>query len=258
MHARAARPDDYDAFMRFWAELGLGQPPPPRDSWVEQLCPQTLFLADGEHLAAYNLAFAFGARGDVRQVVVAPEYRRRGVGRALMAAVADKLRARGCTEWRLEVRANNAPAIALYRSVGMQPHCDIHIVTLDRDACARFAATRSGAHRSVEVTPDDDRELERALDLGAGQLARWRAHRVGSPLRRIGTTALTQVRRDFAPTHGLLFPFRAPDPDVAAHLMADALPGPHEVCVIDPAIHAALLGAGATPKEHQVEYAGAL
>jgi GNAT superfamily N-acetyltransferase len=263
MHARPARPDDHDAFLGFWAELGLDQPAPPREVWAQNLCPNTIFLDDDGTLAAYNLCFAFGARGDVRQVVVAPAYRRRGVGRLLMAAVADKLRARGCTEWRLEVRASNAPALALYRAVGMRPLGDVFSVTMDAAACARFAQAASGRHVAQEVTPADDAALEGALDLGAGQLARWRAHRAGAPMRRIGVTGFTQIWRDYAPAHGLLFPFRAPDVDVAAHLLAAALPAPgtdaaYEVCVIEPVLHAALLAAGAVAKDHQLELGGPL
>lgn len=258
MQVRAARPADYDAFTRFWAQLDLEQPVPSRERWVEQLCPETIFLADGEAFAAYGLAFAFGPRGDVRQVVVDRAFRRRGVGKLLMAAIAAKLRAAGCTEWRLEVRATNAPARALYRAVGMAPHHTIEIVEIDRAACERFAATRSGRHTICPVAVTDDAVLEANLDLGAGQVARWRRSRAGSPLVRVGMTALTQIWRDFSPAHGLLFPFLAPDADVAAHLIAEALPGPYETCVIEPAIHAAMLAAGARPKDQQIEYAGAL
>ncbi len=258
MEIRAARPDDYDAFTRFWHQLDLDQTVPPRERWVQLMCPHTMFLVEGDSLAAYNLAFAFGARGDVRQVVVDHAFRGRGVGKQLMAAAAAKLRAAGCTEWRLEVRSNNAPAIALYRSVGMRPLHTIEVLELDRDTCDRFAASRSSRHVVEPVTTDDDAALERALDLGPGQIARWRSVRAGSPLVRVAMTALTQVWREFSPSQGLLFPFRAPDVDVAAHLVAAALPGPYEVCVIDPAITAALVAAGAHIKERQVEYGGHL
>ncbi|HSN13454.1 MAG TPA: ribosomal protein S18-alanine N-acetyltransferase [Anaeromyxobacteraceae bacterium] len=54
----------------------------------------------------------------VLDVVAAPEARRRGVGRALMeAALADGV-LRGAARAMLEVRRSNAPALALYRSLG--------------------------------------------------------------------------------------------------------------------------------------------
>ena len=54
----------------------------------------------------------------VNEVSVAPEWRGRGVGRAVMKAVLDAGRALGCTEaWVLTNRANPA-ATALYESAG--------------------------------------------------------------------------------------------------------------------------------------------
>ncbi|HET8542623.1 MAG TPA: GNAT family N-acetyltransferase, partial [Anaeromyxobacter sp.] len=44
--------------------------------------------------------------------------RRRGVGRALMAAAEDEGRSRGARLSTLEVRRSNAGAIALYRAIG--------------------------------------------------------------------------------------------------------------------------------------------
>lgn len=60
----------------------------------------------GSHVARlYSLAIAASARG-------------RGIGRALLEAVAAIARDRGCGRLRLEVRPDNAPAIALYTRAG--------------------------------------------------------------------------------------------------------------------------------------------
>jgi len=261
MHERAARPEDYDAWLGFWREIGVPGLPPTRERWALHLMRHTMFLEDDGVLAAYNLSYPFGARGDVRQVAVDPAFRRRGVGKQLMAAVAAKLRAAGCTEWRLEVRAENAAAIALYRSVGMRPLRDVHSLKMSRDACERFAASRSGRHAASAVIPADDAALEAAFDFGTGQLQRWRTFRADCPIVRIGFDAMVQINRAMAPTNGLLFPFIAPDADVAAHLMAEAvphMPASYEVSLTQPAIHQALLAAGAVPDEHSIEFAGSL
>jgi ribosomal-protein-alanine N-acetyltransferase len=54
----------------------------------------------------------------VLDVVTAPESRRSGVGRALMLEALGDGGQRGATRALLEVRRSNAPAIALYRSLG--------------------------------------------------------------------------------------------------------------------------------------------
>jgi len=262
MLARAARPEDYDAFTALWAQLGQEQDPPPRDRWVEHLAPSTIFLEEDGRLAAYNLSFAFGTRGDVRQVVVDHAFRRRGVGKQLMAAVAAKLRAAGCSEWRLEVRADNAAALALYRAVGMRPLRDLHVMTLARADAEAFAATASGPQRIEPVVAADDPALEAALDFGAGQLARWRTYRAHCPMVRAGHDAMTQIWHDFKPGCALLFPFVAPDIETAAHLLATALTvaktDRFELELRQPHLVTALLAAGAIEHEHQIEMTGSL
>jgi ribosomal protein S18 acetylase RimI-like enzyme len=49
-----------------------------------------------------------------------PPLRRRGVGRALLQSAATAAGARGCTHLALETELDNAPARALYRSVGFE------------------------------------------------------------------------------------------------------------------------------------------
>gem|GEM_PF-5557737 len=97
---------------------------------------------------------------------------------------------------------------------------------------------------------DDDARLEAALDRGAGQVRRWRTFRANAPQVRVGHDAIAQIIRDFAPDHGLLFPFLAPSAEIAAQLVAAALPdapGEYEVQLPDGPVHAALLAASARP-----------
>lgn len=57
----------------------------------------------------------------VDQLAVAPAARRRGVGRALMAAVRDLARELGLARIELDVRAWNQGAVAFYRALGWAP-----------------------------------------------------------------------------------------------------------------------------------------
>ena len=55
---------------------------------------------------------------DMMNVAVHPDVRRRGIGEILVEALIRELQCRGCDSLSLEVRASNAPAIALYEKLG--------------------------------------------------------------------------------------------------------------------------------------------
>lgn len=57
---------------------------------------------------------------DLLTLAVAPAQRRSGVGRLLLDAVLQEARRRRMREVVLEVRVDNAPALALYRSAGFE------------------------------------------------------------------------------------------------------------------------------------------
>ena len=55
---------------------------------------------------------------DILNVAVSPDHQGCGIGRALLTELEQRLRQQGVTEVLLEVRPSNAPAIALYTSLG--------------------------------------------------------------------------------------------------------------------------------------------
>lgn len=55
---------------------------------------------------------------DMMNIAVAPEARRRGIARKLILSLVQSLKEQGSHCLTLEVRASNAPAIALYTSLG--------------------------------------------------------------------------------------------------------------------------------------------
>jgi len=86
-----------------------------------------LLVAEAEVEAASKVA-GFAAfhqvidDADLRNLAVAPEYRRRGVARALIEAACHRLRETRTKRLFLEVRVSNEPALLLYYSLGFVLH----------------------------------------------------------------------------------------------------------------------------------------
>lgn len=82
--------------------------------------PLSLWLvaADGETVAGYIGSQTVLGESDMMNLAVRESYRRSGVGRALVEALIEALRAVGSECLTLEVRFSNLPAIRLYESLG--------------------------------------------------------------------------------------------------------------------------------------------
>ena len=57
---------------------------------------------------------------DMMNIAVAPEYRKQGIGKALIEALMEYLRQKKVIALLLEVRVSNASAIALYQKMGFE------------------------------------------------------------------------------------------------------------------------------------------
>ncbi len=69
-------------------------------------------------IRGYCALQVFAGEMHLMNLAVAPEWRKRGLGRFLLRLAKDLGARRGAREAWLEVRAGNLPALALYRSLG--------------------------------------------------------------------------------------------------------------------------------------------
>jgi ribosomal protein S18 acetylase RimI-like enzyme len=136
----AATPDDVDALVElmtvFYAESGF----PLDRGWAAAsmqhliahpdqgriwLARERSGAAAGHAVLTTRYTMEFGALGGyVDDLFVRPASRRQGVGRALLDALFDECRARGCRSVQVEVAPDNVPARALYAALGLAPHAD--------------------------------------------------------------------------------------------------------------------------------------
>ena len=90
---------------------------------VELVHPQAVLLVasrEREPPAGYAVFRHVAGEAELLRVGVAPEERRQGLGRALVAAGLDRLRAEAVEVCHLEVRVGNHGAIALYEELGFE------------------------------------------------------------------------------------------------------------------------------------------
>ena len=77
-----------------------------------------LVATEGETVAGYIGSQTVMEESDMMNVAVHPDFRRQGIAEALVSGLVEHLKAMGSHCLTLEVRASNAPAIALYEKLG--------------------------------------------------------------------------------------------------------------------------------------------
>lgn len=124
MQIRAFEEGDTDEVVALWRLCGLTRPwnDPHRDIERKLLVQRELFLVgveegNGEVIASIMAGYE-GHRGWVNYLAVHPDARGAGHGRALMNEVEALLLGRGCPKVNLQVRRDNAEALAFYAAIG--------------------------------------------------------------------------------------------------------------------------------------------
>ncbi|MBY5985507.1 GNAT family N-acetyltransferase [Halomonas denitrificans] len=117
---RQLRPDDLAALEALEASQThrLSRPQALEQAFVDE---QRLLLGvEGSNggLAAYALVSRLPFEAELEAILVATDARRQGLGRLLLSQLVEQARDWGAERLLLEVRADNAEAIALYRALG--------------------------------------------------------------------------------------------------------------------------------------------
>ncbi|HWK34710.1 GNAT family acetyltransferase [Sphingomonas sp.] len=130
---RAATMADAASVVALWRACDLTRPwnDPDRDfALALDGASSTVLVAErGGALAGSVMAGFDGHRGWVYYLAVAPDARRGGLGRDLMAAAERWLRGQGAPKLQLMVRAGNDSALAFYAALGLEVQ---PVVTLGR------------------------------------------------------------------------------------------------------------------------------
>ena len=122
MNVRMFQLGDEAAVIALWERCGLVRPQndPGKDIRRKMRVQGELFLVAEEAGAIVGSVIAGyeGHRGWINYLAVAPEHRRRGMGRALMTEAERLLRTAGCPKINLQVRTGNVEVLGFYKAIG--------------------------------------------------------------------------------------------------------------------------------------------
>jgi ribosomal-protein-alanine N-acetyltransferase len=126
MRIREMTPMDADAAA--FIEKETFSQPWSRQAFLDSLAnPNTMFLTaeeecggsdDAPAVMGYVGMYLAGGEGEITNVAVAQDFRRKGIGRALISELIARATERGVSRIVLEVRVSNHPAISLYEQMG--------------------------------------------------------------------------------------------------------------------------------------------
>jgi ribosomal protein S18 acetylase RimI-like enzyme len=115
--------DDQDSLIDLWEKVFPGAPPhnnPARDHRTRREIPPELFLVaihEGK-IVGTVMGDCDGQGGWVYYLGVDPDYRRQGIGTALMKRLEAGLVAKGCQELHFQIWASKAEVQAFYETLG--------------------------------------------------------------------------------------------------------------------------------------------
>jgi len=253
---RQAHPRDYPLFLEFigWLELPPGEPTRPPEDWEKDFMASTLFLEEGGREIGYAVIQPLKPVGYIRQLVIRPEARRRGLASKFMLHIARRFRRSVATSCGTNVCPNNTLAVRLYEKMGLSGSDSTEIFRLDRDSTARLP----DPDRMVQVRPllpEDDSAVEAVWGLVPGLLSDSRRTCQHHLLRLVDSDDAADMRVGldlFAPGLPGAFPFRAASPCLARPLLDHlwflaSVDSPWVQVVVegDPALGSAFRTAGA-------------
>jgi ribosomal protein S18 acetylase RimI-like enzyme len=123
---RAGRAEDAEELIAFWAFAAENDTrPTDRGEMVTALLardPEALIVAEHDGAVVGTVVAGWdGWRAHLYRLAVAPEHRRRGIGRLLVEAAEDRLRALGAGRFDAMVLAENELGSATWRAGGYAP-----------------------------------------------------------------------------------------------------------------------------------------
>lgn len=125
---RSVTLDDVDQLLALWSAGGVGGSEGDRAEIINKLDHDPdlfLVILDGDDFVASIMGTYDGHRGRIKRAVVDPARQGQGLGRRVVEELEQRFLARGITELRLEVWADNTGGLAFWTEMGWELLPDI-------------------------------------------------------------------------------------------------------------------------------------
>ena len=124
--------DEYDGR---YPGLGFGAEWMATESTAADFAPPSgafvVLVEDGRTVAGGAFRRVDDTTADLKRIWVAPEARRRGLGRQVLAELEPRARALGYRRFELSTGPNQPEAVALYLAAGYEAHFDVAVPPTD-------------------------------------------------------------------------------------------------------------------------------
>lgn len=124
MFIRTYQPDDKRAVIALWERVGLTRSwnDPTKDIERKLSVQAEWFLVGlcGDQVVASAMAGYDGHRGWINYLAVDPDFQGKGYGRRIMAHSEQLLLSAGCPKINVQIRSDNADAVAFYEAIGFK------------------------------------------------------------------------------------------------------------------------------------------
>jgi GNAT superfamily N-acetyltransferase len=258
---RPATPDDYDAFVRLFAEFGIPDPVPTRERFVETMTPQIRVAVREGAVVGFCSWRPYGTLVHVVQLAVDPAMRGQRIGEQLLLDVRALALTAGCTRWYLNVKRDNTSAIKLYERVGFRRELESVSLVIPWSCVPPHEVTGGLAE------PADDPVIAERFAVPPERIAMFRAKSTRGLFHLVLLREAAQLAgfAAFDPEFPGAAVFRTARPELGVDLLAQmrayALPAFDFVRVAvegDPALAAALVALGAEVAFEMLRLSGPL
>ena len=170
---RPATLEDYPFYCQLYPEIGTDHPPVPVEAWTKYEMPKMSIIMQDTTSVAYVWAMGIGKNYYLVHLVVAHEYRRKGIGTATLRLVKKMAREKGFETWGLHCDVTHEIPYKMYIKAGLRPNGKGFYMHMPDESINSLPSVPNQC--SLVIAPDKSTwtDLENASGIMNGEIEAW-------------------------------------------------------------------------------------